>query len=240
MSTPLYKRPAVIVLAVVVIIAFLIVGVLAARSTVSVPSAPRSVHAVAGNARATISWTAPSSDGGAAITKYRASSTLGAKSCTSATTSCVVLGLTNGVGYSFRVTATNSAGTSVSSVASNSVTPRYGACVAFWSLPSRPVSADVLAAITHYYRASHLTPVSVVKNREMILSVADQSVGVHHCSNADGSVASYVGMVPANSAEAVMLEVTHLPYPVTGGSVSFITLAKTASGWRVVNEGTGP
>jgi hypothetical protein len=239
MSTPLYKRPAVIV-SVVVVIALLVVGVLVARSRDSAPSAPQSVHAVAGNARATISWSAPSSDGGAAITSYQASSTPGAKVCTSATTSCVVTGLTNGVTYTFRVTATNSAGTSVASAPSNSVTPRYPACTAFWSLPSQPVSADVLAAITRYYTTSHLVPVSVVNNKEMILRVADQSVGVHHCSNADGSVASYVGMVPANASAAVMLEVHHLPYPVTGGSVSFITLAKVGATWRVVNEGTGP
>ncbi len=240
MSTPLFKRPAVIVSVVIAVIALLVVGVLVARSRVSAPSAPQSVQAVAGNARATISWSAPSSDGGDTITNYRASSTPGAKVCASATTSCVVTGLTNGVSYTFRVTATNSAGTGVASTPSNSVTPRYPACNAFWSLPSQPVAPDVLAAITRYYTTSHLAPISVVNNKEMILRVADQSVGVHHCSNADGSVASYVGMVPANASAAVMLEVRHLPYPVTGGSISFVTLAKVGATWRVVNEGTGP
>ena len=47
-------------------------------------------------------------------------------------------------------------------------------------------------------------------------------------------------MVPANATAAVMVEVSHLPYPVTGGSISFVTLAQTSAGWKVVNEGTGP
>lgn len=240
MSNSFWKHPAVITTLVVVVIALVAVGVVALRTSDRVPLAPRSVHAVAGNARASVSWLAPSSDGGAVITHYHATSTPGSKSCVSATTSCVVNGLTNGVSYSFRVTATNAAGTSEPSAPSNTVTPPFSTCVAFSNLPAHPISSDVLAAITRYYSASHLVPVTIVKNREMVLSVADQSIGVHHCSNADGSVASYVGMVPTNATAAVMVEVSHLPYPVTGGSLSFVTLAKTAAGWKVVNEGTGP
>ena len=240
MSNSFWKRPAVIVTLVVLVIALVAVGVVALRTSERVPLAPQSVHAVAGNARASVTWSAPSSDGGAAVTQYRATSSPGSKSCASATTSCVVTGLTNGVAYSFRVTATNTAGTSEPSAPSNTVTPRYSACIAFSNLPARPVSPDVLAALTRYYSASHLVPITVVQNRERVLSVADQTVGVHHCSNADGSVASYVGMVPANATAAVMVEVSHLPYPVTGGSISFVTLAQTSAGWKVVNEGTGP
>ena len=97
---------------------------------VSPPSAPRSVSVVASNAQATVSWVAPSSNGGAAITSYLVTSTPGVHSCTfsvpaggAASPSCTVLGLTNGRSYTFTVSATNSAGTSEQSAPSASAIP---------------------------------------------------------------------------------------------------------------------
>jgi len=97
---------------------------------VSPPSAPRSVSVVASNAQATVSWAAPSSNGGAAITSYLVTSTPGVHSCTfsvpaggAASPSCTVLGLTNGRSYTFTVSATNSAGTSEQSAPSASAIP---------------------------------------------------------------------------------------------------------------------
>jgi len=87
------------------------------------PDAPTSVVAVPGNQQATVSWTAPASDGGSAITLYIVTSNPGALSATSTVTSATVTGLTNGNSYTFTVTATNPVGTSASSSASNGVTP---------------------------------------------------------------------------------------------------------------------
>jgi TonB family protein len=70
-----------------------------------------------------VRWSTPSSDGGSAITSYRAVSSPGAFSCTTTTNACVVAGLTNGVVYTFTVTATNAVGTSPVSATSNEVTP---------------------------------------------------------------------------------------------------------------------
>ena len=79
------------------------------------PSAPTNVTATAGNAQATVSWSAPSFTGGT-ITGYTVTLNPGGKTCTTTTTSCTITGLTNGTAYTVEVTATNSAGTSTPSV----------------------------------------------------------------------------------------------------------------------------
>ena len=81
----------------------------------TVPGPPTAVTANAGNASATVTWTAPSA-GGANITKYTvvaADATTPAKggqSCvwTTGPLSCLLTGLNNGDSYSFTVTATMS------------------------------------------------------------------------------------------------------------------------------------
>jgi hypothetical protein len=96
------------------------------------PDAPIIGIATAGDAQATVTFTAPTSDGGSAITAYTASisstnmltpvditSTL--KQAGNGT--ITVTGLTNGAAYTFTVTATNAIGTSAASAASNLVTP---------------------------------------------------------------------------------------------------------------------
>jgi hypothetical protein len=93
-------------------------------TTTSAPGAPTIGAATAGNASASIAFTAPSSTGSSAITAYTATCTTGAVSQTGTGTASpiTVSNLTNGTAYSCTVTATNSVGTSAASAAV-SVTP---------------------------------------------------------------------------------------------------------------------
>jgi sugar lactone lactonase YvrE len=94
------------------------------------PGAPTIGSPTAGNASATVRWTAPSSDGGSAITGYLVrvldvtGAPVGAPRPADATaSSLVVTGLTNGSVYAFEVAATNAVGTGPNSGLSTLVFP---------------------------------------------------------------------------------------------------------------------
>lgn len=106
--------------------------VLAVNSTPSatVPSAPRSVAATAGNAFATVTWAAPATTGGSAITSYlvdrydldagnsRVQVSVGATARSYTST-----GLINGHRYLYKITARNAQGNSAPGTAADDVTP---------------------------------------------------------------------------------------------------------------------
>ena len=95
-------------------------------SEVVPPTAPTGVKAKAGNAQATVSFSAPANNGGAKISEYTVfpQPGIGNYTATGTASPITVTGLTNGTSYTFGVTATNASGlTSPLSSPSNKATP---------------------------------------------------------------------------------------------------------------------
>ncbi|MFA6417090.1 MAG: fibronectin type III domain-containing protein, partial [Patescibacteria group bacterium] len=102
----------------------------------TVPDAPTNLAATIGDGSASLSWSAPADNGGAAITIYTVTSNVGGFVATSSSPFLTVNGLTNGTTYTFTVTATNAVGTSTPSGTSNSITPA--------SAPNAPTNLAVI------------------------------------------------------------------------------------------------
>ncbi len=95
---------------------------------VTVPDAPTGLSATSGDGQVTVSWTAPTNDGGAPIDGYVVTPIVNGVPGTPipvASTQAVVTGLTNGTAYTFSVVAHNSVGDSTAAEV-GPVTP-YGA-----------------------------------------------------------------------------------------------------------------
>jgi alpha-tubulin suppressor-like RCC1 family protein len=133
------------------------------RSIVPVPVAPQAptgVAAVAGDATAAISWTAPVFLNSGSITGYMASAAPGGGSCsTTGATACTITGLTDGTTYSITVTVTATTGTAPS--APVSVTPLGGLSI------SAPSAATLPAAAPGTTTTGHLGTVTVTDNRAL-------------------------------------------------------------------------
>jgi hypothetical protein len=136
--------------------------------TVSNP--PTNVVGSSGDARVTVSWTAPTNTGGLPLTNYRVTPYIGTAGQTPVTvaatlTSTLVTGLTNGTAYTFKVQAENSKGWSAYSTASAPVTP---------SAPIVPVDPLDPTIPTGYVR-DWVTDLSVTNGR-----VLDAAGAVRH------------------------------------------------------------
>jgi uncharacterized repeat protein (TIGR01451 family) len=115
---------------------------------VTVPGAPTGVSAQAGNAGASVAWTAPANNGGSAITSYTVKvlangvATGQTVSAPGSATGATVTGLTNGTSYTFTVSASNVKGAGPDSAPSNAVTPTAGAVADLALAMSGPTSVN--------------------------------------------------------------------------------------------------
>ena len=128
----------------------------------TVPGAPRNLAAAPDNARVTLSWSAPASDGGAPITTYRYRHATRTMSLSGAAWTEVpdsdadgdgaderevtVTGLTNGTEYPFEVQALNSAGGGAAARTSATPTPRAPVALI---RPSAPRGLQAEAELYH-------------------------------------------------------------------------------------------
>ena len=166
----------------------------------TIPDARTIGTAVAGNQQATVPFTAPSSDGGSAITSYTAISSPGGITGTisqSGSGSITVTGLTNGTAYTFSVTATNAIGTSPASDASSSITP------------VSPVGDFYQGGVIFYLFEAGDTGYVAGETHGLIAAVADQSSGIRWYKgsySATGAIATAIGTGSANTDAIITVQ----------------------------------
>jgi len=181
------------------------------------PNAPTAVSAVAGSGQATVSWTAPSFNGGSNITGYTVTSSPDFKTCTTnGSTSCTVLGLSNGTAYTFTVIATNVNGDSVASQpsqtpatpASASTAPQNvsanagnGSALVSWHIPSSNGGSRILGYTVTSLPGSKTCTVSVTQQD----TSTDFSCTVYSLTNGTAytftvKATNTTGQSPASSA----------------------------------------
>jgi len=125
----MHSRHAVVGLSLAALLTVPLTGVGArAAGAAAVPDAPRKLTAVqSGSGGARVSWQAPASDGGSAITNYvvslsKAGVAQPARTFDASLTSRVLGGLQNGASYRFRVTAQNAVGLGAPSAQTGGIT----------------------------------------------------------------------------------------------------------------------
>ena len=146
-------------------------------------SGPRDVVASAGDASASVSWTAPATSGSFPVTNYLVTSSPGGRTCLTTALTCTVAGLSNGTAYTFMVKALTGAGWSESSAPSNAV------------IPTRRVQASILISgiregnrLVVTGRATGLDPATTV-SPFVARSTGDFQVGASIAIGVDGSLA---------------------------------------------------
>ncbi|CAO5254753.1 DUF7927 domain-containing protein [Frankia sp. AgKG'84/4] len=111
----------------------------------ALPAAPTITAVSAGSTGATLSWTAPASNGSAitgyVVTPYIAGVAQPAQTFTGTATTQTVTGLVGGTAYTFRVAAINAAGTGPQSAASSAVTINVSPSLALPPPPTGGVGA---------------------------------------------------------------------------------------------------
>jgi galactose oxidase-like protein/fibronectin type III domain protein len=197
--------------------------------TLAAPATPAKPSASAGDGQATVSWSAPD-DGGSAITKYTVTPFIGSNAQTPkevtgnpAATSTTVTGLTNGTAYTFKVSATNSVGTSAQSAASDPVTPTApvtGALAFVQQVNKRQVTASMTLAPT----------ANVTTGNRLIVQTGVWSYGNASVSGVTDSAGNtYTKLTSFKATDNTELSVWSAPITAGGGTKPTVTVQTTGS-----------
>jgi hypothetical protein len=165
-------------------------------SAIALPSAPTiGVATDTSSTSATVSFTAPSNDGGSPIISYTAVSSPSGITSTvnqSGSGTITVTGLTLGTSYTFTVFATNIMGNSPSSAASNSVTPFYAIGEAYaGGFYAGKISTTGNGVATHYLVVS---PKASGENSSRTWGVAGTATGMTSLINGPTNSASLAAL----------------------------------------------
>ncbi|HSX53019.1 MAG TPA: alkaline phosphatase family protein [Patescibacteria group bacterium] len=153
-------------------------GVFTNLITVGSPLSPRTPSAKPGNGQATVSWSAPSSNNGSAVTGYIVTTYIGTtaspplgKPFNSTAISQVITGLVNGKTYTFKISAINANGVGPQSVSTVSTTvgsplaptgvkatAGTGSATLSWTIPASANGAAITGYIITPYKGVFSTP----------------------------------------------------------------------------------
>jgi hypothetical protein len=191
---------------------------------VTVPAAPTAVAAVAGNGQATVTYT-PGTDGGSTITGYVATSTPGGFTGSGTSGPIAVLGLTNGVAYTFTVHAVNNIGNSAESAPSTCVTP---------ALPAAGYAR--FASLVNTTESGSADPYVYTGNGTAFGTAMGGIATKSRVVGTDGSCAVVLGTATDATHEA-MLGLDNSATPVGYASLDYAVFAPSTGTYRVVVGG---
>ena len=218
-----------------------------------VPSAPFITSVSAGNASATVSFTAPSSNGGATLSAYEliAMPTSGSNitksncSTTASPLACTITGLSNGTVYTFKVAAINSAGTGTYSSTSGSFTPATvansvvnlvaqpgdGSLVVNWDQPTN-LGGGSFTRYDIYYKSSGSYAGTANKQ---ITSITDTTWTFTGLANGTSYDVKVVAITSANASELAgnTAEVSQYPSTVASAPTNVSASKLTATSARI-------
>src|SRR5439155_755288 len=168
----------------------------ASARTLAVPSAPQNLQATAGTGNVTLSWQAPSDNGGSPITNYKiyrstSTGTEGFLTTTGNVTSYTNTGLANGVTYYYKVAAVNTLRSSNLSNEASATT------LAILSAPQNLQAAAGIGNVTLTWQAPSSNGGSPVTNYDIYRSSSSGTEGLYATI---GNVTSYTNTGLSNGA----------------------------------------